>query len=120
MSEVKQEPQFKAYGADSVKFTINEVDSQEKRIKVSINCDELTTNPDDIWIDAHQLDTTTPLRMANTFVAGTVRKVEESDVSTQLSNANSIKNQEQTVTATELEVHKELCIKHKQIILIHC
>ena len=110
MSEVKQEPQFKVYGADSVKFTINEVDSQEKRIKVSINCDELTTNPEDIWIDAHQLDTTTPLRMqvANEVFAAVHRqKVEESDVSTQLSNANSIKNQEQTVTATELEIHLE-------------
>ena len=45
-SDVTQEPQFKVLGADSVKFTITEVDDDAQQIHVSINCSELTTQPD--------------------------------------------------------------------------
>ena len=54
-SELTQEPQFKVYGADSVKFTITEVDDELKQIHVSINCSELSTQPDDLLIDAWNL-----------------------------------------------------------------
>ena len=49
-SELTQEPQFKVYGADSVKFTVTEVDDEARQIHVSINCSELTTQPDDLLI----------------------------------------------------------------------
>ena len=45
-SDVTQEPQFKVLGADSVKFTITEVDDDAQQIHVSINCSELVTQPD--------------------------------------------------------------------------
>ena len=61
-SELTQEPQFKVYGADSVKFTITEVDAELKQIHVSVNCSELTTQPDDLLIDAYNLNATEPVR----------------------------------------------------------
>ena len=51
-SELTQQPQFKVFGADSVKFTITEVDDENKQIHVSVNCSELTTQPSDLLIDA--------------------------------------------------------------------
>ena len=43
-SELTQEPQFKVYGADSVKFTVTNVDDEAKQITVSINCSEVKHN----------------------------------------------------------------------------
>tara|TARA_B100001996_G_scaffold64386_1_gene46409 strand:- start:1762 stop:2220 length:459 start_codon:yes stop_codon:yes gene_type:complete len=113
--EVKQEPQFKVFGADKVKFTVKSVDSVEKLINVSISCDELKEQPEDIWIDATTLEAGVPTRMQiadRVFGIVAQQKIRESDCSGNLSDANNIKNQEQTVTATELEVHKEAM--HKQ------
>ena len=62
-SELTQEPQFKVLGADSVKFTITEVDDDAQQIHVSINCSELTTQPDDLLIDAWNLNATEPIRL---------------------------------------------------------
>ena len=114
-SELTQEPQFKVYGADSVKFTITEVDAELKQIHVSVNCSELTTQPDDLLIDAYNLNATEPvgLRIAKmVFDAVLIQKNLESDSSAQLTSCNTIKSQEQTVTATELEAH--LTEMHKQ------
>ena len=55
-SELTQEPQFKVYGADSVKFTVTNIDDEAKQITVSVNCSELSTQPDDIIIDAWNLN----------------------------------------------------------------
>ena len=107
-SEITQEPQFKVYGADSVKFTITNVDSELKQITVSVNCSELKTQPEDLNIDAWNLNKDEPVRMqiANlVFDAVRLQKNLEDDASSQLSSCNTIKNQEQTVTATELETH---------------
>ena len=62
-SDVTQEPQFKVLGADSVKFTITEVDDDAQQIHVSINCSELSTQPDDLLIDAWNLNPTEPIRL---------------------------------------------------------
>ena len=107
-SDVTQEPQFKIYGADSVKFTITEVDSELKQIHVSINCSELTTQPSDLIIDAWNLRSDEPVRLqiANmVFNAVANQKRVEADSSTQLIACDTIKTQEQTCTATELETH---------------
>ena len=114
-SELTQEPQFKVYGADSVKFTITEVDAELKQIHVSVNCSELTTQPDDLLIDAYNLNATEPVRLQiakMVFDAVLIQKNLESDSSAQLTSCNTIKSQEQTVTATELEAH--LTEMHKQ------
>ena len=114
-SDTTQEPQFKVYGADSVKFTVTEVDSELKQIHVSINCDELTTQPDDLLIDAHNLNATEPVRLQIAkivFDAVLQQKNKEGDSSTQLNACDTIKAQEQTCTATELETH--LTEMHKQ------
>ena len=114
-SELTQEPQFKVYGADSVKFTITEVDAELKQIHVSVNCSELTTQPDDLLIDAYNLNATEPIRLQiakMVFDAVLIQKNLESDSSAQLTSCNTIKSQEQTVTATELEAH--LTEMHKQ------
>ena len=114
-SELTQEPQFKVYGADSVKFTITEVDAELKQIHVSVNCSELTTQPDDLLIDAYNLNATEPIRLQIAkivFDAVLIQKNLESDSSAQLTSCNTIKAQEQTVTATELESH--LAEMHKQ------
>ena len=114
-SELTQEPQFKVYGADSVKFTITEVDAELKQIHVSVICSELTTQPDDLLIDAYNLNATEPIRLQiakMVFDAVLIQKNLESDSSAQLTSCNTIKSQEQTVTATELEAH--LTEMHKQ------
>ena len=114
-SELTQEPQFKVYGADSVKFTITEVDAELKQIHVSVNCSELTTQPDDLLIDAYNLNATEPIRLQIAkivFDAVLIQKNLQSDSSAQLTSCNTIKSQEQTVTATELEAH--LTEMHKQ------
>ena len=114
-SELTQEPQFKVYGADSVKFTITEVDAELKQIHVSVNCSELTTQPDDLLIDEYNLNATEPIRLQiakMVFDAVLIQKNLESDISAQLTSCNTIKSQEQTVTATELEAH--LTEMHKQ------
>ena len=114
-SELTQEPQFKVYGADSVKFTITEVDAELKQIHVSVNCSELTTQPDDLLIDAYNLNATEPIRLQIAklvFDAVLIQKNLESDSSAQLTSCNTIKSQEQTVTAAELEAH--LTEMHKQ------
>ena len=114
-SELTQEPQFKVYAADSVKFTITEVDAELKQIHVSVNCSELTTQPDDLLIDAYNLNATEPIRLQiakMVFDAVLIQKNLESDSSAQLTSCNTIKSQEQTVTATELEAH--LTEMHKQ------
>ena len=114
-SELTQEPQFKVYGADSVKFTITEVDAELQHIHVSVNCSELTTQPDDLLIDAYNLNATEPIRLQIAkivFDAVLIQKNLESDSSAQLTSCNTIKSQEQTVTATELEAH--LTEMHKQ------
>ena len=114
-SELQQEPQFKVYGADSVKFTITEVDDELKQIHVSINCSELSTQPDDLLIDAWNLNADEPVRLQiakMVFDAVLLQKNKEGDSSTQLNGCNTIKTQEQTVTATELETH--LTEMHKQ------
>ena len=114
-SDVTQEPQFKVLGADSVKFTITEVDDDAQQIHVSINCSELSTQPDDIIIDAWNLNPTEPVRLQIAklvFDAVLLQKNLESDSSAQLTSCNTIKSQEQTVTATELEAH--LTEMHKQ------
>ena len=102
-SDTTQEPQFKVYGADSVKFTVTEVDSELKQIHVSINCGELTTQPDDLLIDAHNLNATDPVRLQIAkivFDAVLQQKNKEGDSSTQLNACDTIKAQEQTCTAT--------------------
>ena len=89
-SDTTQEPQFKVYGADSVKFTVTEVDSELKQIHASINCDELTTQPDDLLIDAHNLNATEPVRLQIAkivFDAVLQQKNKEGDSSTQLNLA---------------------------------
>ena len=114
-SDTTQQPQFKVYGADSVKFTVTEVDSELKQIHVSINCGELTTQPDDLLIDAHNLNATEPVRLQIAkivFDAVLQQKNKEGDSSSQLTQCNTLKNQEQTCTATELETH--LTEMHKQ------
>ena len=114
-SELTQEPQFKVYGADSVKFTVTEVDDEAKQLHVSINCSELSTQPDDLLIDAWNLNTEEPipLQIAKmVFDAVLQQKNLESDSSVQLNSCNTILTQEQTVTATELESH--LTEMHKQ------
>ena len=114
-SELQQEPQFKVYGADSVKFTITEVDDELKQIHVSINCSELSTQPDDLLSDAWNLNADEPVRLQiakMVFDAVLLQKNKEGDSSTQLNSCNTIKTQEQTVTATELESH--LTEMHKQ------
>ena len=114
-SALTQEPQFKVYGAASVKFTITEVDAELKQIHVSVNCSELTTQPDDLLIDAYNLNATEPIRLQiakMVFDAVLIQKNLESDSSAQLTSCNTIKSQEQTVTATELEAH--LTEMHKQ------
>ena len=62
-SELTQQPQFKVFGADSVKFTITEVDDENKQIHVSVNCSELTTQPNDLLIDAWNLNSDEPVRL---------------------------------------------------------
>ena len=114
-SDVTQEPQFKVFGADSVKFTITEVDDDAQQIHVSINCSELTTQPDDLLIDAWNLNASEPIRLQIAklvFDAVLLQKNLESDSSAQMTSCNTIKEQEQTVTATELESH--LAEMHKQ------
>ena len=114
-SELTQEPQFKVYGADSVKFTVTEVDDEAKQIHVSINCSELSTQPDDLLIDAWNLNADEPVRLQIAklaFDAVLLQKNLESDSSAQMTSCNTIKAQEQTVTATELESH--LTEMHKQ------
>ena len=114
-SEVKQEAQFKVFGADSVKFTITEVDSENNNIKVEIQCDELTTQPDPLWLDVRNLETGIPVRMqiaGQVFSQVSYQKHLEKDVKQQLTDAVAILNQEQTVTAGELEKHNE--DMHKQ------
>ena len=114
-SELQQEPQFKVYGADSVKFTVTNIDDEAKQITVSVNCSELSTQPDDIIIDAWNLNPTEPVRLQIAklvFDAVLLQKNLESDSSAQLTSCNTIKAQEQTVTATELESH--LAEMHKQ------
>ena len=114
-SELTQEPQFKVYGADSVKFTITEVDAELKQIHVSVNCSELTTQPDDLLIDAYNLNSTVPIRLQIAkivFDAVLIQKNLDSDSSAQLTSCNTIMSQEQTVTATELEA--PLTEMHKQ------
>ena len=114
-SDTTQQPQFKVYGADSVKFTVTEVDSELKQIHVSINCGELTTQPDDLLIDAHNLNATEPVRLQLAklvFDAVLQQKNKEGDSSTQLNACDTIKASEQTCTATELETH--LTEMHKQ------
>ena len=114
-SELQQEPQFKVYGADSVKFTITEIDDELKQITVSINCSELSTQPEDMIIDAWNLNTEEPVRLQiakMVFDAVLLQKNKEADASQQLTTCNTIKTQEQTVTATELEAH--LTEMHKQ------
>mgnify|MGYP001217644790 CR=1 FL=1 len=103
-----QQPQFKVYGADSVKFTVTNVDDELKQITVSINCSELSTQPEDIVIDAWNLNTDEPVRLQiakMVFDAVLLQKNLESDSSAQMTSCNTIKSQEQTVTATELETH---------------
>ena len=114
-SELTQEPQFKVYGADSVKFTVTEVDDEARQIHVSINCSELSTQPDDLLIDAHNLNADEPVRLQIAKLAFDevlLQKNLESDSSAQMTSCNTIKAQEQTVTATELEAH--LTEMHKQ------
>ena len=114
-SDVTQEPQFKVLGADSVKFTITEVDDDAQQIHVSINCSELSTQPDDLLIDAWNLNPTEPIRLQIAklaFDAVLIQKNREGDSSSQLTQCNTLKNQEQTCTATELETH--LTEMHKQ------
>ena len=114
-SELTQQPQFKVFGADSVKFTITEVDDENKQIHVSVNCSELTTQPNDLLIDAWNLNPDEPVRLQIAkiaFAAVQQQKNLEGDSSAQLNACNSIKTQEQTVTATELEAHLEEM--HKQ------
>ena len=114
-SDVTQEPQFKVYGADSVKFTVTEIDEEAKQISVSINCSELSTQPDDLLIDAWNLNATEPVRLQIAklvFDAVLLQKNKESDSSSQMTQSNTIKTQEQTCTATELETH--LTEMHKQ------
>ena len=114
-SDVTQEPQFKVLGADSVKFTITEVDDDAQQIHVSINCSELSTQPDDLLIDAWNLNTEEPIRLQiakMVFDAVLQQKNLESDSSVQLNSCNTIVTQEQTVTSTELESH--LTEMHKQ------
>ena len=91
-SELTQEPQFKVYGADSVKFTITEVDDELKQIHVSINCSELSTQPDDLLIDAWNLNTEEPIRLQiakMVFDAVLQQKNLESDSSVQLNSCNT-------------------------------
>ena len=107
-SENVQQPQFKVYGADSVKFTVTNVDDELKQITVSVNCSELSTQPDDLIIDAWNLNTEEPVRLQiakMVFDAVLQQKNFESDSSGQLTSCNTIKEQEQTVSATELETH---------------
>ena len=114
-SDVTQEPQFTVLGADSVKFTITEVDDDAQQIHVSINCSELSTQPDDLLIDAWNLNTEEPIRLQiakMVFDAVLQQKNLESDSSVQRNSCNTILTQEQTVTATELESH--LTEMHKQ------
>ena len=114
-SELTQQPQFKVYGADSVKFTITEVDDENKQIHVSVTCSELSTQPNDLLIDVWNLNATEPVRLQIAkiaFDAVLAQKNLEGDSSAQLNACNSIKTQEQTVTATELEAH--LTEMHKQ------
>ena len=114
-SELTQQPQFKVYGADSVKFTITEVDDENKQIHVSVTCSELSTQPNDLLIDVWNLNATEPVRLQIAkiaFDAVLQQKNLESDSSAQLNSCNAIKAQEQTVTATELEAH--LTEMHKQ------
>tara|TARA_B100000902_G_C27306461_1_gene915765 strand:+ start:420 stop:881 length:462 start_codon:yes stop_codon:yes gene_type:complete len=114
-SENVQQPQFKVYGADSVKFTVTNVDDELKQITVSVNCSELSTQPDDLIIDAWNLNTEEPVRLQiakMVFDAVLQQKNFEADSSGQLTSCNTIKEQEQTVSATELETH--LTEMHKQ------
>ena len=114
-SELTQQPQFKVYGADSVKFTITEVDDENKQIHVSVTCSELSTQPNDLLIDVWNLNATEPVRLQIAkiaFDAVLQQKNLESDSSVQLNSCNTILTQEQTVTATELEAH--LTEMHKQ------
>ena len=114
-SELTQQPQFKVYGADSVKFTITEVDDENKQIHVSVTCSELSTQPNDLLIDVWNLNATEPVRLQIAkiaFDAVLQQKNLEADSSAQLTSCNTIKEQEQTVTATELESH--LTEMHKQ------
>ena len=109
-SELTQQPQFKVYGADSVKFTITEVDDENKQIHVSVTCSELSTQPNDLLIDVWNLNATEPVRLQIAkiaFDAVLAQKNLEGDSSAQLNACNSIKTQEQTVTATALEAHLE-------------
>ena len=111
-----QQPQFKVYGADSVKFTVTNVDDELKQITVSINCSEVKTQPDDLLIDAWNLNATEPIRLQIAklvFDAVRLQKNREEDSSSQLTQCNTLKEQEQTCTATELEIH--LTEMHKQI-----
>ena len=114
-SELTQEPQFKVFGADSVKFTVTEVEDEGNHIHVSFNCSELSTQPDDLLIDAWNLNADEPVRLQIAklaFDAVLLQKNLESDSSAQMTSCNTIKAQEQTVTATELEAH--LTEMHKQ------
>ena len=95
-SDVTQEPQFKVYGADSVKFTVTEIDEEAKQISVSINCSELSTQPDDLLIDAWNLNATEPVRLQIAklvFDAVLLQKNKESDSSSQMTQCNTIKTQ---------------------------
>ena len=68
-----------------------------------------------LLIDAYNLNATEPVRLQiakMVFDAVLIQKNLESDSSAQLTSCNTIKSQEQTVTATELEAH--LTEMHKQ------
>lgn len=113
-SEVKQEAQFKVYGADCVKFTVDRVDSETGRVYVTVKCDELKKESYEMEVDACSFNDDEPVRLqlAND-VFNYVRQLkdQERDLTQTLNGFNNLRGQEQTVTASELEVHQ--CEMHK-------
>ena len=113
-SEVKQEPQFKVLAADHVEFTIIKIDSELGQIHVDIHADELKEDPKDQILDAWNYNSDEPLRLQiarDVFEIVRNQRQQESDVSQQLAAASAMLNQEQTVTASEMEIHE--CEMHK-------
>lgn len=113
-SEIKQEAQFKVYSADCVKYTIDRVDSETGRVYVTVKCDELKEESYAMEVDARTYNDSEPLRLQlanDVFNYVGQLKEQERDVTQTLNNFNAIRGQEQTVTASELEVHQ--CEMHK-------
>ena len=113
-SEVKQEPQFAVLAADHVSFTIISVDAELGQIHVDIHADELREDPKDQILDAWNYTNDEPLRLQiarDVFEIVRNQRQQESDVSQQLAAASAMLNQEQTVTASEMELHE--CEMHK-------